>query len=255
MKKINYIYLYDNDFISLLNLIKLLIKDRTIPKNIKPTNYNPNLFEETFKKEIPNNHAIIKEIIDATNLSIFNTIYKVFLSNNENKEILIYYFLLYSFKYKNKIFYMSHLKCVQETLKISKYVSHEIHKFKGFLRFKELKGNILYAEIEPTNDILFFLSKHFKERLKNEFWIIEDKKRNIISVYDKNNFYLTSSANFKILKKELSEVEEDIEDLWKSFYKTIAITERINPRCRMNFMPKKYWKYIIEMSDESEKSN
>ena len=42
---------------------------------------------------------------------------------------------------------------------------------------------------------------------------------------------------------------------WKDFYKTIGIKERKNDRCRMNFMPKKYWKYILEMSDENEKSN
>ena len=41
-----------------------------------------------------------------------------------------------------------------------------------------------------------------------------------------------------------------IEELWKDFYKIIGINERKNDRCRMNFMPKKYWKYMIEMSDE-----
>ena len=43
---------------------------------------------------------------------------------------------------------------------------------------------------------------------------------------------------------------DEIEDLWKSFYNTIGIKERKNDRCRMNFMPKKYWKYILEVSDE-----
>ena len=49
----------------------------------------------------------------------------------------------------------------------------------------------------------------------------------------------------------LSEEELDTEKLWKEFYKTIGIETRKNDRCRMNFMPKKYWKYIIEMSDEN----
>ena len=57
------------------------------------------------------------------------------------------------------------------------------------------------------------------------------------------------------MQKELSECEEDVLELWKNFYKTIAIKERTNERCRMNFMPKKYWKYIIEMSDEIEKNS
>jgi len=255
MKKSNYIFLYNIEFIDLLNLIKLLVIKRIIPSNIKPSNYQANLFEETFKLEYEKDENIINEIINASSKEIFNTIYKIFLSNKDNKEIIIFYFLLQSFKYKNKIFYMRNLKGVNEALKIAKYVEHETHKFKGFLRFKELKGNILYAEIEPDNNILFFISKHFQNRLKNEFWIIEDKKRKLLSIYDKNKFYLTSSEIFTLINKELSECEEDIEELWKSFYKTIAIKERTNSRCRMNFMPKKYWKYIIEMSDEIETNN
>lgn len=255
MKKSNYIFLYNNEFIDLLNLIKLLIKKRIIPLNIKNDKYQANLFEETLKLDYEQDDSIINEIIKASSKEVFNTIYKIFLSNKDDKEIIIYYFLLQSFKYKNKIFYMRNLCGVNEALKITKYVEHETHKFKGFLRFKELKGNILYAEIEPENNILFFVSKHFQRRLKNEYWIIEDKKRNLLSIYDKNKFFLTSTEYFTLMQKELSECEEDVLELWKNFYKTIAIKERTNERCRMNFMPKKYWKYIIEMSDEIEKNS
>lgn len=255
MKKSKFIFLYDKEFIDLLNLIKELIKQRVIPSNIKTSDYQANLFEETFKLDYEKDENIIDEIIKVSSQEIFNTIYKIFLSNKENKEIIIFYFLLQGFKYKNKIFYMRNLKGVNEALRIAKYVEHETHKFKGFLRFKELKGNVLYAEIEPENNILFFLSKHFQNRLKNEYWIIEDKKRKLLSIYDKKSFFITSAESFVLMNKELSECEEDIEELWKNFYKTIAIKERTNSRCRMNFMPKKYWKYIIEMSDEIETNN
>lgn len=255
MRKSKYIYLYENDFISLLQLIKVLLIQKTIPLNIKPDTYMPNLFEETFKISTQENDEIIQEIIKATSPYILSTMYKIYLSEHNDKELLIFYFFIHALKYKNKIYFMRNYKSVSEALKVEKYVEHETHKFKGFLRFKELKGGTLYANIEPENNIIFFISKHFKNRLKNEFWIIEDKKRNLISIYDKNNFYITSTEKFKILEKELSEEEENIESLWKNFYKTIAIKERTNHRCRMNFMPKKYWKYIIEMSDENEKGN
>lgn len=249
------IFIYNDTFTSLLNLVKILMKKRIIPFNIKSTNYSPNLLDKIINIEVTDDESIIKEIIDKVGNKIFNTIYYIFLSNDENKEIIIYYFLAHSLKYKNKIFYMRNLKSVNKALQISKYVSHECHKFKGFLRFKELENKILYAEIAPESDITFLLSKHFKERLKNEYWIIKDTKRGIISLYDKNNFYITDDKNFTLLTTKLSSKELTIEDMWKSFYKTIGIEERKNDRCRMNFMPKKYWKYIIEMSDELEKSN
>ena len=71
----------------------------------------------------------------------------------------------------------------------------------------------------------------------------------ILSIYDKKDFYIVSEDEFKPIIN-LSTNEEDIQDLWKSFYKTVGIKERKNDRCRMNFMPKKYWQYIIEVSDE-----
>lgn len=255
MKKSNYIYLYNKDFISLLNLIKYLLTNKILPNNIKDISYQPNLFEETLNLEITQDDKVIQEIISATSLNIFNTIYNVFLSNEKNKELLIFYFLIHSLKHKNKIFYMRNIKSVQEALRVSRYVGHETHKMKGFLRFRELKGKVLYAEIAPENNILFFVSKHFKNRLKNELWIIEDTKRNLISIYNRRDFTIVSSKDFVLLEKELSETEENIEELWNNFYKTIAIKERTNSRCRMSFMPKKYWKYITEMRDEIEKSN
>ena len=32
------------------------------------------------------------------------------------------------------------------------------------------------------------------------------------------------------------------------FFKTISIKERKNPRCQMQFMPKKYWKNLLEVN-------
>jgi len=54
----------------------------------------------------------------------------------------------------------------------------------------------------------------------------------------------------KKLEIEYEKEELDIEDLWKTFFQTIAIEERKNERCQKSFMPKKYWKYMIEMEDK-----
>ncbi len=135
-------------------------------------------------------------------------------------------------------------------MRISQYVSHESHKLKGFLRFRELENKILYAEMEPTNDIIIIVSNHFKKRLNKEYWIIRDVKRGLLSIYDKKKFLIIPEDNFIMNAFILSDEEKDMENLWKVFYKTIGIKERKNDRCRMNFMPKKYWKYMTEMEEE-----
>ena len=145
---------------------------------------------------------------------------------------------------------MRNNKWVNETLKQSLYVSRENHKFKGFTRFKKMNNEIYYAEINPTNNILPLLSNHFRARLKSEYWIIKDVNRNLYSLYDKESFIIVSGDEFKINDFNLSDDEDKFLSLWKEFYNTVGIKERKNDRCRMNFMPKKYWKYIVEMSDE-----
>ncbi len=248
MNREEFIYLYDGSFTNLLNLCILLIKKRIIPLNIKSEEYQPNLLEEVIKLDCTET-INVEEFVRLFSKRIFKTIYYLFISNDINKELIIYYFLIHSLKYKDKIYYMRNLKSVAKALKIEKYVGRENHKFKGFLRFKELENNVLYAEINPENNILFILSKHFETRLANEYFIIKDVGRKILSVYDKKNIYIVSEDEFLPITN-LSTNEKFIQDLWKSFYKTIGIKERKNNRCRMNFMPKKYWKYIIEVSDE-----
>lgn len=244
------VYIYDGDFLSLINTILYLLKNNITPENIKTEKYTPTLFENTLHLVVPQNEKIMEHLLKTLGNYPVRATYYVFLSNEENKELILFYFFKNALKYREKIMYHRNLRCVSEVIRISNYVCHEGHKMKGFLRFKELEGNVLFAEMEPTNDVLFLISCHFKKRLKNEFWIIKDNKRKIISIYDKKNFTIVGEEEFKLMNTKESELEETIENLWKTFYKTIAIKERKNDRCRMNFMPKKYWKYLTEVSEE-----
>jgi len=244
------VYIYDGDFLNLLNTIYYLIKNNLKTENIQLETHNPTLFENTIRLDIPKNEKIIDQIIQKFGGYIMRLMYYVFLSNEKNKELILYYFFRNVLKYHQKVIYYRNLKCVSEVLRISGYVSHEAHKMKGFLRFKELENNVLYAEMEPTNDILFLVSCHFTKRLKNEFWIIKDNKRKIISIYDKKQFIIVKEEDLKLSTLKESKEEIKIENLWKNFYKTIGINERKNDRCRKNFMPKKYWKYITEVREK-----
>ncbi|MBQ6282380.1 MAG: TIGR03915 family putative DNA repair protein [Bacilli bacterium] len=244
------IYLYKENFIDLLNLINYLLKNKVKPENIKNEIYMKTLLEETYYPVIAEDKNLSERIINKIGIESFLIVYYVFLSNADNKELLIYKYLLSSLKYKNKIRFMRNIDCVNECLKISKYVKTEAHKFKGFVRFSELDNGVLYSQIEPENNIMLLLCNHFKRRLKNECWVIKDNRRNLVGIYDKKECYILDS-DIDIKKFDS---EDYYEDMWKEFYKTIGIKERKNDRCRMNFMPKKYWKYIVEVSDNEKSS-
>ena len=62
----------------------------------------------------------------------------------------------------------------------------------------------------------------------------------------KNYEILEVPADFKVTS--FSEEEKQFQKLWKTFFETIAIDERKNTRLQMQFMPKKYWKDLVEMN-------
>lgn len=245
-----YIYVYDGSYIALLSLILELIKRKIRPDNIKLENYDVSLFDNVVNLQVEVDFNILKKMKESFGSYAVNSMYYVFLSEEDDKELLLYYFFLNALKYHRKITYRRDLKCVSEVLRISQYVMHEGHKMKGFLRFKELENRVLYAEMEPTNDVIILVSQHFQKRLKNECFIIKDVRRGILSIYDKKRFVIMPENNFTLSTNVLSEEEKDMEELWKIFYRTIGISSRRNDRCRMNFMPKKYWKYMLEVEDE-----
>ena len=237
----NRVFLYDGTFANLLSLIKYLIDNNIKPDNIYSKDYQSiSLFDELIDLKINTKYIHLDK-------EILSIIYKVFLSVEVNKELIIYYFILNSFKYKD-IILRRNLKCVVRALNISKYVSRETHKFKGFTRFMDF-NNFLYAKINPTNNVLPLLLNYFSNRLKNEYFIIEDVNRNILAIYNKKRYYLVDGNNYRVnIKKE----SDYITNLWQVFFKNISIKERTNLRNQMNLMPKKYWQYIIEMGDRYE---
>lgn len=247
----NNVYLYNSSFESLLTLIFSLIDKEIKPDDIKSEyEYTPNLIDKFLYLKIDNKDEIFNKYNNKLTYPIIYSCYKVYLSNDERKELIIYYFIKNSLIYKNKIFDHRYLNCVLHTIRISKYVSEEAHKLKGFLRFKELKSGVLYAEMSPNNNVIFILAEHFKKRLMNEKFLIKDVNRGIYAFYDGKKIYYLNNDELINLKIDITNNEIEIENLWKTFFNTVGIKERENKKVQMNFMPKRYWKYIIEMENK-----
>ena len=246
----NTVYIYNNSFTALISLIVELLKMHQQPGNIKNENYNKTLFDNIVYLKIENERKNIEQLKKCINSNIIRNIYYVFLSEEEDKELLIYNFIKYSIKLKNKVFFYRNIDCINKTIIITRRVANEAHKLKGFLRFKTTNNNFLYAKINPTNNIISILSNHFAKRLNNEVWIINDEKRKIYSIYYNHHIYYLNENDILYLNIKENNEELLFKDLWKTFHKTIAIKERKNYKCQRNFMPKKYWKNMLEMENE-----
>ncbi len=97
------IYTYDGTFNDLINLIARLIKVNKRPTTIIEENrYKDNLFDKVISYDI--DKKTVNLLIHNLTKEIIKTIFNVYLSENNDKELIIYYFTLNSLKYKNEIF-------------------------------------------------------------------------------------------------------------------------------------------------------
>lgn len=137
--------------------------------------------------------------------------------------------------------HLSHPK-VEKVFELSRNVGGEAHSYKGFLRFRELLNGVLYAEIEPKNQILTCLAPHFADRLPVENWMIHDKPHQMFAVHEagKRWVILWGEEIDESVFEAISDKEEEYTRLWKGFCRTIAIESRRNPRCQLQHLPLRY---------------
>lgn len=248
-KLVNRTYLYDGTFEGLLTIIFDAYTTKTLPqKIINKERYIQNFLDRTIL--IETNYDKYKRVFNGIEKNICHealyNAYYAFLSNDETKEINILKYICDGFNTGAEINNKITISYVFKVINLRKKALAECHKLKGLLRFQEIGENLCYASIHPDNNILEPLGHHFIKRLPKMSFIIHDKNRNLCFLYHNGNYRIVDGANITLPK--LSENEIAYQELWKLFFNTIAIRERTNPKCQMNFMQKKYWQDLIEMS-------
>ena len=126
-------------------------------------------------------------------------------------------------------------------------VQHEIHRMMGLLRFTPNAEGEFIAKCAPDHFILPELSEYFTDRFGETPWSIIDEKRGLC-------LRRRPGVQAKIipLEKEAAECsnqnKDDWEELWKHYHITINNEDRYNPKVQKQFMPKRYWKYLPEVT-------
>lgn len=128
------------------------------------------------------------------------------------------------------------------------HLEHEAHLYTGFVRFSQLEG-VLVGEIEPKNRVLPLLRPHFCGRYPQENFVLHDRTHKEALVHQPGRWAILPAEDFQM--GPAGETELAYRKLWRSFYDTIAIEGRYNPKCRMTHMPKRYWSMMTEFQDEA----
>jgi probable DNA metabolism protein len=135
-------------------------------------------------------------------------------------------------------------------------VSYEGHRLIQFARFQKTVDGTYFAPLEPQFNTLPLAIHHFCDRFSDEKFLIYDMKRHYGFYYDMlhvSEVTLTDEEerikNGQLREEFADENESKYQQLWRSYYKTIAIKERLNPRKQRGDMPVRYWKYLTEVNE------
>ncbi len=142
---------------------------------------------------------------------------------------------------------------VMRLFELSRRVENEGHRYRMFVRFHELEREaseepVMFSRIEPENQVLPLLGDHFSERFPMMNFMIYDQTHSQCLVHraGKQWVLMQDVQMDQERTARYSREEEQYARLWKGFVDSVAIQERKNPRCQMNFMPKRYWKHMTE---------
>ena len=123
-----------------------------------------------------------------------------------------------------------------------------------FMRFQKTAEGIYFGVMEPLYNVYPLTIGHFRDRFADQRWLIYDGKRKYGYYYDgkevneitfadpHQQHLLTGKLEDSLLDKD----EKLFQQLWKSYFKSICIKERLNPVKHRKDMPVRYWKYLTE---------
>jgi len=174
------------------------------------------------------------------------TIYSVYLSEEEKSEIMILRYVRLGFRVGFDLTKHLQDKRVMDMVRTERRVMLEAHRMEGFLRFQEKQG-FYYAPFEPDHNITALITPHFAERLSDQDFIIHDKRRGIASVCRDREWFITgmdASCADNVLAAGPGSIYED---LWKGYFSWASVDERTNLKNQKRQMPKRYWKHLTEI--------
>lgn len=244
-------YIYDASFEGFLTCVYASYYQEKATDISTINDYQGSLIEEPVRIITDQEKAM--KVYDAIRMKIsmadLRRIYRVFNSAVLDKEMAILSYIQLGFKLGDQISLYHTNSVVQKMEEVQHKVGREIERMLGLTRFSGLDGGILYAKIEPEHDVLEFIAGHFSDRLKNEPFILHDAGRGKAIISQGGGWYISgfTESDYQEMPSFIQD-ENDIRKLWKIYFETIAIKERLNPKCQKNFMPVRYWKNLTEMT-------
>ena len=250
------IYFYDKTFEGLLTLVFDAYNKKAFPDQILGGSELLTLFSVTTFKVTTDTekaqrvwHGLHKKL----SKEACGMLSVVFLSEQPSVELLLFRYIQKAFASEKSIEVNFADNDVLQCTKIFRLVSREAERMRMFVRFQKTADDIYFAPIEPKYNVLPLVADFFTDRFGDQKWVVYDVKRNYGLYYDlgKTEEISFDQLGFDLHSGKLNDAqaaadEQLFQSLWKKYYKSITIKERLNPKLHRQLLPKRFWRFLPE---------
>jgi len=241
------VFVYDGGFQGMLTTIQLLREAREEPDDIRAEGraLQESLLAETafVRTDAERAESLFGDICERISPRALRNVFNAFLSEMDGVEYHIYHYLKLGWELGADVDARLGNEHVHAVHRMSRCTGRESHRMRGFLRFRQLEGGLYYAPMQAECDVLCLVAQYFVARMGDQDWMIHDLSREQAAICVNGRLTLCELAGFD---PRLSSEEELCQELWRMYYKTIAVAERRNPRLQKSCMPMKYWHILVE---------
>jgi len=241
------LYLYEGGFQGYLTVLDMLRESGEEPEGIMADGegVQESLLADTVRVMADESRAerLYGDIREHISASALRHAFRAFLSEEDGAEYHIYRYLWLGWEIGADVDARLGDAHVHAVHSMSRRTGCEAHRMQGLLRFRQLEAGPYYAPMETECDVLSLVARHFLGRMSDQDWIIHDLGRARAALCRGGELYFVALPGFD---PRLSEREKLCQEMWRDYFKTIAISGRRNPRLQKNFMPMRYWPLLVE---------
>ncbi len=240
-------YLYDGSFDGLLTAYFYAYKDPDVYTVCRQQNYQPDLLSQSrnIVTEPDKADRIYRSVWQNLSEQTLHNLYLLYLSELSDCDLLGLRYLRLCFINGANINLAKQHPVIRQVDDYRHKVYKELEHMKGFLRFQQIAPLTFYACFAPDHNQLPLLLPHLQRRFSDQKMLVHDEKRSCALIYNLHHSTIvpfTADDAARLLQNS----QDDTIELFRQYFQSINIPERVNPRLQAQYMPHRYRSYMGE---------
>ena len=236
-------YRYDGSFEGFLTCVFESYAHHEPPADFRLSSDGFTLWEEREVSTHPAHARRVYKALYGVSLDFQKLIERGFLTCLPQKELALYELIRRGLEEGDRVRRDLSDPTVAKVMLALKKMWTEWDHLKGFVRFSDF-GGVLAGEIEPKNRVLPLLGSHFAGRFSGEKLALHDRTHKETLLCNRGRWDIVPMEEFSLGRAGAE--EKSYQAMWRSYFQTIAIEGRTNPKCQSTHLPKRYRHMMTE---------